>query len=354
MSISLSTAQINSAAAGNGTLRDTLLAIKSSVEILHQATGTAPVGTKVDSTAKASQLAPTPATFKVTGANGTFTVSITNPANPSKATIYHEVSSSTDPTFASGVTTYALSAATQQSIPAPGETRTFRLRSTIDQVTFTGYQVLPDAVSAGLVSSSATHPNLTLNQSNFAMVDSVANGATAKIRIYGSGGVGSSWSRKVGSNSTVIPGGTILGVAYGSNGFIAWDGAKYQLKSQLPETFPDGWVPVGAVSVIANAAGLVLPVIHAIVTSGAIVAYQIVNPGNNLGSVKLIVSDTTGTGATAVATIQNGQVVSVTGSSGTGYSASPTVNVTASVSPGQMGGGGTQGNNGGRLYTVGN
>ena len=33
---------------------------------------------------------------------------------------------------------------------------------------------------------------------------------------------------------------------------------------------------------IANGSGLLLPVIHAVVTAGAIVAYQIVNPGNGL------------------------------------------------------------------------
>ena len=59
-------------------------------------------------------------------------------------------------------------------------------------------------------------------------------------------------------------------------------GRQYQLKPQLAQTFPDTWVPVGKVSVIANASGLVLPVIHAVVTGGAIVAYQIVNPGNGL------------------------------------------------------------------------
>ena len=32
---------------------------------------------------------------------------------------------------------------------------------------------------------------------------------------------------------------------------MVWDGQKYQLKPQLAQTFPDTWVPVGKISVIA-------------------------------------------------------------------------------------------------------
>ena len=85
---------------------------------------------------------------------------------------------------------------------------------------------------------------------------------------------------------------------------MVWDGQKYQLKPQLAQTFPDTWVPVGKVSVIANGSGLVLPVIHAVVTGGAIVAYQIVNPGNGLTAAPtLTITDSSGSGATATAVV---------------------------------------------------
>ena len=83
-------------------------------------------------------------------------------------------------------------------------------------------------------------------------MDSVANGATATVRVYGSGGVGTAWTSIVGTTSKVIAAGTIMNVSYGSNGFVVWDGTKYQFKPQLAETFPDTWAPVGKVSVIAN------------------------------------------------------------------------------------------------------
>ena len=133
---------------------------------------------------------------------------------------------------------------------------------------------------------------------------------------------------------------------------MVWDGQKYQLKPQLAQTFPDTWVPVGKVSVIANGSGLVLPVIHAVVTSGAIVAYQIVNPGNGLTSAPtLTITDASGSGATATAVVSAGAVAQVLpGSAGSGYSSTPTVTSSGGVSGGSAGGGGATGDNGGRLY----
>ena len=228
----------------------------------------------------------------------------------------------------------------------------WRLRSSYNQQNWSSYIAQPGAVSSGLMSSAATASNLSLNQSNYATVDSVANGSTATVRVYGSGGVGTSWTSILGNSSKVIASGTILNVAYATNGFVVWDGQKYQLKPQLAQTFPDTWVPVGKISVIANASGLVLPVIHAVVTGGAIVAYQIINPGNGLTAAPtLTITDSSGSGATATAVVAAGAVTQVTpGSAGSGYSSTPTVTASGGVSGGVTGGGGATGNNGGRLY----
>jgi hypothetical protein len=134
---------------------------------------------------------------------------------------------------------------------------------------------------------------------------------------------------------------------------VVWDGQKYQLKPQLAQTFPDTWVPVGKISVIANGSGLVLPMIHAVVvTGGAIVAYQIINPGNGLTAAPtLTITDSSGSGATATAVVSAGAVTQVTpGSAGSGYSNRPIVTATGGVSGGAAGGGGATGDNGGRLY----
>jgi hypothetical protein len=360
MALKVNLAQINSAARGNSDLRETLTGIHLALQSLYAQTGTAPLQ-KIDATPAAFTSPPAPSQLAVSGANGSFTVSITTPQNASgptaprnaiNAPIYQEISSSPAANFVSGVTTHPVSTNTSYVFPNPGATLYWRLRSSYNQQNWTNYIAQPGAVSSGLVSSAATASNLSLNQSNYATVDSVANGGTATVRIYGSGGVGSSWTSILGSGSKVIAAGSIMNVAYATNGFVVWDGQKYQLKPQLAQTFPDAWLPVGRVSVIANGSGLVLPVIHAVVTGGAIVAYQIINTGNGLTAAPVLtITDSSGSGATAAAVVSAGAVTQVNpGSAGSGYSSTPTVTASGGVSSGTAGGGGATGNNGGRLY----
>ena len=361
MALKLNLGQINSAAKGNNELRETLTGVYNELQSVYQQIGAGPIQ-KVDASAAAFSGPPSPSQLAVSGANGQFTVSITlpqaasggsAPKNPTNAPIYHEISSSPAANFASGVTTYPVSTNTSYVFPNPGVTFYWRLRSSYDQKTWNSYSTLPGrAISAGKQSSAATENNVALNQSNFATVDSVSNGATATVRVYGSGGVGTSWSRIVGESSQAIPAGTILNVAYGSDAYVIWDGLQYQLKPSLTETFADSWVPVGKVSVIANGNGLVLPQIKAVVASGSIVAYQIVSAGNDLTAPPLLtISDATGTGATATAVVESGSVIQVVpGGAGSGYSSSPVVTASGGVSGGAAGGGGAMGSNGGRLY----
>ncbi len=351
MALSVNLAQINSAARGNSDLRETLTGIHLALQSLYAQTGTTPL-TKVDANGGAFTAPPAASQLSVSGANGSFSISITTARGAGNAPVYQEISSSPQANFASGVTVYPVSTNTSYVLPNPGATLYWRLRSSYNQTQWSSYLVQPGAISSGLVSSAASGSNLSLNQSNYATVDSIAAGGTATVRVYGSGGVGSSWTSILGNNSRVIASGTILNVAYSTNGFVVWDGQKYQLKPQLGQTFPDTWVPVGKVSVIANASGLVLPVIHAVVTGGAIVAYQIVNPGNGLTSPPtLTITDSSGSGATATAVVSAGAVTQVLpGSAGSGYSSTPTVTPSGGVSGGSAGGGGATGNNGGRLY----
>ena len=351
MALSVNLAQINSAARGNSDLRETLTGIHLALQSLYAQTGTTPL-TKVDAAAAAFTAPPAASRLAVSGANGSFTISITAAQGTNNAPVYQEISSSTVANFATGVTVYPISTNTSYVFPNPGATLYWRLRSSYNQQNWSNYLIQPGPVGSGLMSSAAAGSNLSLNQSNYATVDSVAAGSTATVRVYGSGGVGTSWTSILGNGSKVIAAGTILNVAYSTSGFVVWDGQKYQLKPQLAQTFPDTWVPVGKVSVIANASGLVLPVIHAVVTGGAIVAYQIINPGNGLTAAPLLtITDSTGSGATATAVVTAGAVTQVTpGSAGSGYSSTPTVTASGGVSGGAAGGGGATGDNGGRLY----
>jgi hypothetical protein len=351
MALSVNLTQINAAAKGNSDLRETLTGIHLALQSLYAQTGSAPL-TKVDAQPTAFTSPPQPSTVTVTGANGSFNVSIASSQTAGNAAIYHELSSSSAANFTSGVTVYPVSTTTSYVLQNPGATLYWRVRSSYNQKNWSSYYTQTSAVSSGQMSSAATASNLSLNQSNFATVDSIGAGGSATVRIYGPGGVGTAWTSILGSNSKVIPGGTITNVAYGTNGYVAWDGNQYQLKSQLTQTFPDNWIPVGKVSVIANGAGLVLPTLSPIVSGKSIVAYEILTPGNGMTSPPTItITDTTGSGATATAVITNGELTQVIpGSAGGNYSDTPTATASGGVSDGSAGGGGANGNNGGRLY----
>ena len=110
MALSVNLAQINSAAKGNSDLRETLTGIHLALQSLYAQTGTTPL-TKIDASTAAFTSPPAPSQLAVTGANGSFTVSITTPQNASGATaprnatnapIYQEISSSPVANFVFG------------------------------------------------------------------------------------------------------------------------------------------------------------------------------------------------------------------------------------------------------------
>lgn len=362
MSLNVNLAQINSAARGNSDLRETLTSLHLAVQSLYAQTGAAPLA-KVDSRSTSFVSAPAQCRLSVTGANGSFMVSITlpqqasgstKPGNATKAPIYQEITSSTSADFSSGNFVYPVSTNTSYVFPNPGATLYWRLRSSYNQQTWNGYSKFSGPVSAGLQTSAATQPNLSLNQTNYATVDSVADGATATVRIYGSGGVGTSWSSVLGTSSKVIPSGTIMNVAYGTNGYVVWDGSMYQIKAALSQTFPDGWIPVGKVSVISNGAGLALPTITPVISGGHIIGYNISSGGNDItGPLSFAIFDSGGGSGASVGTqtVNAGALTFLgAGNPGANYTGATTVTASGGVSAGFGGGGGPTGQNTGRLY----
>lgn len=360
MALKLNLGQINNAAGSNNDLRETLMGIYNELTSLHHQTGSGPL-VKIDKNQPAFSAPPAKCGFAVTGENGQFTVSIRlpqqagggqSPRNATNAPIYNELSSSPQADFSAAVTTYPLSVNTSFVFPGPGASLYWRLRSSYDQKTWNSYQVFPGVVSAGKMSSAASSGNLILNQSNFATVDSIADGEKAMVRIYGPGGPGTAWARVQGNRSELIPAGSILNVGYGTTSYVAWDGSQYRMVPTLTQTFPDSWAPVGKISVIANSSGVALPQFKGIVTSGAVVAIQIVTAGNGLTAPPgITISDSTGSGAKAVCSISGGSVTGVTVTdAGGGYSSSPTITASGGTSGGAGGGGGPAGSNGGRLY----
>jgi hypothetical protein len=290
------------------------------------------------------------ATFTVAGANGSYTLQIQNAAQTNNATVYHQVSYSAQSDFSSGVTTLPIATTPQMIVALPGTTLYWRLRSSFDQNNWNAY-AFSGQVSAGLQSSAASENNTPLNQTNYANVDSIAAGGAAVVRVYGGGGPYTNYVSVKGNTEAVLPSATIVGVPYNSDQIVAYDGEQYQVKETLPEIFNDSWTPTGQASVVGSGTPS-LPTVTPILLSGQIIGYNF-TPGNGLTSVPIFtITDSTGTGAVAIGTVQNGKLYSlVAGAVGTGYSSSPTVTVSGGFVA-AVGGGGAQGSNGGRLTKI--
>lgn len=369
---------IEAAAAGNSNLRLVLQALLDANQQNNTQSGQAPL-VKLDSIPPTFSQPPSPAQFNVVGQDGNFNITVTNPQftnaltpllkqtqfsgtpNLQQAQIFHELSSSATPQFdtSGGVTTYPPSTATSYTFPVPNQTLYWRIRSTHDLKTWNSYQLFQSkngviaAVSSGALSSSTAANNLSLNQSNFANVDSVAAGGTASVRIYNSiSGPNHNWVRAVGPNTEVLPAGTIINVTYGTNPFVAFDGEQYQLKAQMPQTFTDHWKPVGRVSVLANGGAFAFPALTPIIQAGHIIGASF-TAGNGMTAppVLTVFDSGGGIGAVLQAQITNGALTGVIVlNPGSGYTGATTITPSGGLLA-FGGGGGPTGYNGGRIYS---
>ena len=299
--------------------------------------------------------APPPlASFAVSGANGAFNAQITNPAQSINKTIYHELSYCAVASFVGSATTLPVQTTTQLTLPAPGITAFWRLRSSYDQTNWNAYQVQPGTVSSGLQSSAASENATVLNQTNYANIDSASNVAetSAIVRIYGKAGLNTQYPSVKGSVESIQPSATIINVPFSTEQVIGHDGSDYVARGTLPEVLMDGTTPVGAVSVVGSGA-LTLPVVSVSVNSlGHVTAWNVVSGGNAISDALTLVINDVGVGATPGAqTITGGILISIAnGASGSGYTpGTQTVTVTGGMYAGSTGGGQSIGGNGGRL-----
>ena len=182
--------------------------------------------------------------------------------------------------------------------------------------------------SAGLVGSGKVYPGIQLNATNFAAVDSVDAGSSATVRIYGaSGGVGTSWTRKVGSTTEgPFPSGNVTGLSYNTHYNIMYDGTQFYAYTDLPSTLPDNLKYVGSLTTVPSSGGATATA-TALLNGTGVNSVTVNNGGTGYTSAPTVaLTGGGGTGATATATIASGVVTSVTiTNAGTGYTSAPTV-----------------------------
>jgi hypothetical protein len=379
---SLNRGQIEAAASGDQVaLRQVLLQLMANQAQNNVATGQSTLK-KLDNQPPSFNQPPSIAGLSVVGQDGNFTVTITNPQqvqpasvallkqsaatqpNTQNAQIFHEISSSTTPQFndEGDVITNPASTSLHYVFPLPIQTRYWRIRSSYDQKAWNSYRLFttssgPTAVSSGSLSSGTAANSLSLNQTNFANVDSIAAGASATVRVYNSiSGPYKSWVRAVGASSSVQPSATILNVPYNTTQYVAYSPSQgmFQIQSQLAQVLPDGYVPAGKVPVVGSGP-ITLPVVTLIINNGFIIGVSFtpgsgltqdpvytVNPGTSLGAGGAL----KGTGVSGG--METG--IDVTNSGNGKYDGTASVTASGGVFSGATGGGGPTGQNTGRLY----
>jgi hypothetical protein len=201
-----------------------------------------------------------PASIAVTGARGVFSVALA-PGAGNTTPISYFVEAASDAVFSPANTViYPLGGARVANVALGNVTRYWRARakyieSDYSPYVYFGTQAAPTAVVGGLTGSGDQPSNVPFNQTNFATVDSIDAGGSATVRIYGTGGVGSSWTRQVGSATTTYSAGTITGLSYSTTYYVYWNGSAYLASASFPATLPDGYVWVGKVTTVASGGG---------------------------------------------------------------------------------------------------
>jgi hypothetical protein len=200
-----------------------------------------------------------PASIAVSAARGTFNVTI-GPSGGAAPGIQYFLEIAGDPTFPASTIVYALGTTLGFSLNLGNVTRYFRARAKYPSSDYSSYIYLgtaanPTPVSGGQATSNDILVNAPSNSVNNATVDSIdAGNGTATVRIYGPGGVGSSWTQSYGQGTRTLPGGSITGLGYSANYYVVWDtnGQAYLAYASLDQTVSDSYVFAGKVTTVAS------------------------------------------------------------------------------------------------------
>jgi hypothetical protein len=168
---------------------------------------------------------PDPCQFKVEGEDGNFVIDITLPQNRNYYTIAQRQQYQSSGVTSSGYISHQLQCSTNRSFDASGDVRSYgpdtkahwvitdlpdqnrywRLRSSFDNgQTWNTWQEFKEPVICGIVPvwsgqvrAVRQTPREQISVTNYATVDSAINGGSATIRVYGWGGPGTGWYRKI-------------------------------------------------------------------------------------------------------------------------------------------------------------
>ena len=234
-------------------LYEALQKIVAAVNSLGKRVGVDPVPAAQNVTGVNLPAPAAPATIAVAVGRGIFNITLGASAGSTTAAQYF-VELGADPLFAATVV-YPLGTSLAASISLGNVVRYLRARAKYPESGFSPYVIFggaaPVAVAGGLAQTSDLQVNLPLNYTNNATVDSIDAGSSATLRIYGMGGVGSSWTRYTGQGTQTLPAGTITGLAYSTTFYVVWTGTAYQASTSLTNSVNDSYIFAGKPTTVA-------------------------------------------------------------------------------------------------------
>lgn len=199
-----------------------------------------------------------------------------------------------------------------------------------------------------IYTSAALPPNSAGSVTNNATIDSVNSGGSALIRVYGPGGVGTSYTHYTGYGSVSRPNGTISGLALKTAYAVVFDTSSGAyaafLMTDYPSTLPDNYEFVGYYTTISSgsAPGSGATATAVIDGNGHVIQINVTNSGSGYDAVEVDISGGGGSDAQAHANLSTfgGNVNSIAvDNGGSGYTSIPTINIVA-IDPGSTTGGG--------------
>lgn len=255
----LTTASLGYLSIDDPVLYDWLNSMVGAFNQLQQQVGVDSAPAAQTATGQALPAPAAPASIAVKAARGTFNITI-GASRGAAPGIQYFLEVASDPTFPSSTVVCPLGTTLGFSIDLGNVMRYFRARakypsSDYSPFTYLGTAAHPTAVSGGLATSNDIQQNAPSNSVNNATVDSVDGGnGTATVRVYGPGGVGSSWIQSYGQGTRTFPGGSITGLAYSTSYYVVWDtvGQAYLTYTSLEQTMADSYVFAGQVTTVAS------------------------------------------------------------------------------------------------------
>jgi hypothetical protein len=171
----------------------------------------------------------------------------------------------------------------------------------------------PAANPIVLYSSSQIPTNVPANTTNSCVLDSIPVSGTATVRIYGSGGLGTSYTRVLGFGTVTRVPGSVTGLVFLTRYYIIYHAGTYLASTTYSDTLPDGYEWVGTLTTCPSTGNTPATCNLNFITSGTSYHLSTVDVGNlgyGYGTAAVVFAGGVGPMPTVIGVCDGGQVVS--------------------------------------------